>query len=583
MNFRHISILALILVEFCSGEVRYVPSDPKPLLVKRERLPLDMETISALAGHLLVLGDGELGETPQEMRHRVQILTLSERLSPDQEGLAPVLQALENGEGRESIDLAKQAHAKKEVLKIAMLLAPHPKHTEGSHLAQLLFDVLKPFGLSEAASRLHQEKNRTSRWAAIMPDLSAYSVIEEVPAEIIAPSPMPQPSPPEVETPSPEAPKVEAYGLTSLLTKIPLVTKEKGENKKDTYSLVLTTLTISPKSNGWGELKLLPKAEFDSNRVIERVKAFFEREGTPLPAKYTLNLNTNNRHCQNESSQDLAAPLAMMIDSALTRRQLRKDVILFADLNEQGSLIKPKKSWNHFLEMLGQEQPAKTRLILAPGALEELTGLLVLDQASFFITYEVIEAETFDEARELFYEDGSPSESLVNAITGYTPVREKAREANILNTFLSLAVVENRLLAVRRQSAKHLSAAMLATQSVRRPAYFTKEMFARELDRRLEKISELKYVHKETTARGIKDALKESRAYLNELSRRLQRNETLVLNDALDVLKELNSLGRSSSDVDGGEDFRKKGLESFHKNLKTFREGLRVVYESKNK
>lgn len=560
-----------------------MPSDPKPLLVKRESLPLDMETIATLAGHLLVLGDGELGGTPQEMRHKVQILALSERLSPEQDRLIPILQALENGEGRDSIAPSKLAAAQKEVLKIAMLLAPHPRHTEGAHLAQLLLDVLKPFGLSEDASKLHTAKNQDSRWAAVLPDLSAYSMVEEAPAVVIVPDPIPQTNLPGVETPSPVAPKVEAYGLTSLFAKIPLVTKAKGEKEKDIYSLVPTTLTISPKSDGWGELKILPKAEFESNGVIGRVKAFFEREGTPLPPKYTLNFNTNDRPCQNESSEDLAAPLAMMIDSALTRRPLRKDVILFADLNEQGGLSKPKKSWNHFLEMMGQEQPTKTRLIIAPGALEELTTLLVLDQASFFITYEVIEAETFDEARELFYEDGSPSEGLVNAITGYGPVREKAREANILNTFLSLSVVEDRLLTVRRHSEKHLSGVMLATQSVRRPAYFTKEMFACELDRRLEKIAELKYVHKETTARQIKNAHKESRDYLNELPRRLRRNEILVLDDALDVLKELNSLSRSSSDDDGGENFRKNGLESFHKNLKTFREKLRVIYEPKKK
>jgi len=182
----------------------------------------------------------------------------------------------------------------------------------------------------------------------------------------------------------------------------------------------------------------------------------------------------------------------MMLDAALSGRSLRNHSILLAHLHPDGSLGKPAQAWKLLLDLERLRIPEGTRLIVGPDMIEELTALLVFEKAPFFTKFEVIEAPTFQAARELFYQDGQASAALAAAIAGYQEVREKAQLASNFNTFFSLSAVEKRLIKARDHSPQHLSARMLATQSIRRPAYLSRFMCAQELDRKLEGISQLK-------------------------------------------------------------------------------------------
>ena len=202
-----------------------------------------------------------------------------------------------------------------------------------------------------------------------------------------------------------------------------------------------------------------------------------------------------------------------------------------------------------------------------------------MEKASFFTKYEVIEAPTFKAARELYFADGKPDARLVSAMAGYEEVRQKALQTKNLATFLGLSSVEGRLVKARDFWPGHLSATLLAEQAIRRPAYFTRFMFAQELDRRLEELSRFRYTIDKTLARAMKDAYKKTKETLDPMKRRLQRAEETVFDDAINLIKELNSVGRGASAfLDNQEELRKKDLETFQAKLAIFRSKLRKIY-----
>ena len=270
----------------------------------------------------------------------------------------------------------------------------------------------------------------------------------------------------------------------------------------------------------------------------------------------------------------------MMLDAAVSGRQLRRNTILFARLRASGDLERPVHAWDLLYRLKELSLPSGTRLIVGKGMIEEMTGMLVIESASFFTKFEVIEAANFDEARELFYVDGKMPEVLRAASNGYIEVRDKAIQANNLGTFLSLSAVEQRLVKASQLSSKHLSAMMLAKQAVRRPAYFSRFMFAQELNRLLEPLSRFEYQIDITPERAVQDAYKDTRDLLTPLKRRLERQEINVLDDALDLIKDLNSVGRGASSILGNEEeVRQRDMIKFQKNLEAFRGKLREIYQ----
>ncbi len=209
-----------------------------------------------------------------------------------------------------------------------------------------------------------------------------------------------------------------------------------------------------------------------------------------------------------------------------------------------------------------------------------MTGMLVLDKASFFTKYEVLEASNFELARELFYEDGKSPKDLLNATKSYLEVRDKAMQVTNLGTFLSLSTIKNRLIKASQLAPNHISAVMLARQSVRRPAYFSRFLFAQELNRLLEPLAQFEYKIDQTTELAVKDVYKKTRDRITPLEKRLQRRDVEILDGALDLIKELNSVGRSASAIlENEEETRAQDMIKFQKKLENFRARLREIFQ----
>jgi hypothetical protein len=304
--------------------------------------------------------------------------------------------------------------------------------------------------------------------------------------------------------------------------------------------------------------------------------SFFRKNAKALPNGYNLNINTNKRQYLAKNRENIAANIAMMLDAAVSGRPLRRNTILFARLQATGNLQKPHYAWELIQRLEELSLPTGTRLIVGKGMIEEMTGMLVLDKASFFTKYEVLEASNFEMARELFYEDGKMPEDLKTASKSYLEVCDKALQVAHLGNFLSLSAVKDRLIKTSLLSPNHISAAMLAQQSIRRPAYFSHFLFTQELNRLLEPLTQFEYEIDQTSELAVTEVYKKTRDRITPLKKRLQRRDIEILDDALNLIKDLNSVGRGASAIlDNEEETRAQDMIKFQKKLENFRAGLR--------
>ncbi len=574
-------VFLIALALSATAATKYVPANDSQPLIRRDLLPLDVDAIRELAQNLATLADGPLPKSASQIRHRAQALTLSQRLSPAQPRTRAIQSAFLSGEDRPQPGGAEVKSAQRNLFAVAGWLAKLPTDSEGYRLGQLLLDILNQTDGSDPALKLHESAGTSKRWQGVVAKVTDFEVIN---LPVVPGKP---------DKPGPANGNNAKYAVTALLTEIPMFAVGLEEGDKPSSGLITTSLVITtteattrtdPKTgkevtSKTDALRFQPEPGFDLSSLHGTLETFFAANLNPLPEGYNLNINTNKRRYLAKNRENIATPIAMMLDSAVTNRPLRRNTILFARLRADGRLEKPVAAWELLLRLEALKLAPGTRLIVGSGMMEEMTALLVMEKASFFTKYEVIEAPTFKAARELYFADGKPDARLVSAMAGYEEVRQKALQTKNLATFLGLSSVEGRLVKARDFWPGHLSATLLAEQAIRRPAYFTRFMFAQELDRRLEELSRFRYTIDKTLARAMKDAYKKTKETLDPMKRRLQRAEETVFDDAINLIKELNSVGRGASAfLDNQEELRKKDLETFQAKLAIFRSKLRKIY-----
>lgn len=567
----------LILAFLANAAVRYVPANDSAPLLRRDLIPMDVDAIRDLADYLAVLADGPMPKSAIEVRHRAQLLTLSKRLLPGHERAHLIETSYLKGGERRQPEAFFVKSARKGLIETADWLSQLPKESEGQLLGQLLLDVLAPIASDHPVLKNHDALNTEKRWNSVIAEISKFD-----PQKQLAANQDPKIKPTQIRTAS-------VYKAKAILAEIPMFSNGIDDGSPSKPGLVTTSLIITkapnpdpddknaPESGDQnGTLKFQPPTDFNVNPLQSSLLSFFRKNAKALPNGYNLNINTNKRQYLAKNRENIAANIAMMLDAAVSGRPLRRNTILFARLQATGNLQKPYYAWELIQQLEEFSLPIGTRLIVGKGMIEEMTGMLVLDKASFFTKYEVLEASSFEMARKLFYEDGKMPEDLKTASKSYLEVCDKALQVAHLGNFLSLSVVKDRLIKASQLSPNHISAAMLAQQSIRRPAYFSRFLFTQELNRLLEPLAQFEYEIDQTSELAVTEVYKKTRDRITPLKKRLQRRDIEILDDALNLIKDLNSVGRGASAIlDNEEETRAQDMIKFQKKLESFRAGLR--------
>jgi len=575
------SAALLILASFANAAVRYVPADDSIPLLRRDLIPMDVDAIRDLADYLAILADGPMPKSAVKVRHRAQLLTLSQRLLPGHERARSIETSYLKGGERRPPEAFFVKSARKTIIETADWLGQLPKEADGHLLGQLLLDVLAPIASDHPVLKNHDALNTDKRWSGVIAKLSKFDLQKQ-----LAVNQDPKIKPAQNQTTS-------NYKVKAILAETLMFSNGIDDGASSKPGLVTTSLIITDaptpdpddketpgSADQQGALKFQPPTDFNVNPLHASLLSFFRKNAKALPNGYNLNINTNKRQYLTKNRENIAANIAMMLDAAVSGRPLRRNTILFARLQATGNLEKPHYAWELLQRLEELSLPTGTRLIVGKGLIEEMTGMLVLDKASFFTKYEILEVSNFEMARELFYEDGKLPKDLQTATKSYLEVRDKAMQVTNLGTFLSLSAVKDRLIKASQLAPNHISTVMLARQSVRRPAYFSRSLFAQELHRLLEPLAQFKYKIDQTTELAVKDAYKKTRDRITLLEKRLQRRDLEILDDALNLIQDLNSLGRGASAIlDNEEETRAQDMIKFQKKLEDFRARLREIFQ----
>lgn len=567
-------ILPSLLVPAAEGKLRYLPADPDSPLLRRDLLPLDIDSIHQLADHLTTLAEGPFPKTAPSLRSRAMALTLAQRLHPEASRARDLEDDLLAQKDRPSPPAQKRQAARTFIFEYADWLVERPPGSEGRLLGQLLLDFMKSLGIDHRLVRAHESSKARDRWGGVLANPGDFVIDED-----------PKPRPPPVSFDS----RDRKYATTALLTDVPMRCAKVGSafpvEKLVPTSLVITPATAppadtpSPEPAPPGKLIFKPEPDLDVEALHRDLLAFFKTHREELPEGFNLNVNTDKRRYLAGNQDNIRAPLALLLDSASTGRGLLNHTIFMARLEWDGSLQKPAMAWELLLALQEEKRSGPTRLVVGPGLQEELTGLLVLDHPSFFTRFEVIEASTYEEALPLLLEGGKMVTTLESACKRYREICEKASRSTSLGRFLSNAAVEKRLVEASNFSTRHLSAKMLATHADRRPALFSRVMAARDLDRRLEPLSHFRYDPALAMDRQLALNYEKTRDLLAPLEDRLTLSERELWKEAMSLNKKFRSIGPpASTDSDRTEQIWQRDIQDFQEKLAIFRQSLREIH-----
>ena len=372
-----IGFLVCALLGDAFGAPKFIGPDDSYPLIRRDRIPIDIDGINNLADQLALTADGPFSRSGKDLHTRARALALSQRLSPAQPRARAIIQSLSNNESRPNTNRREVGEAQGAIQRTAEWLVKLPPGEEGYLLGQLLIDIISARQKDHPLVSSHDVENQEARWRGLSSPLEKFEN--------------------KGEDAKPRGPELQ-FKTDAVLTTAPFFTYPIGKNGiMQEVSLVIT----DERNDGDGNRRILfrPRPNYDARSTLSSVERYFQSAEKILPRDKSFTIDTGKFQYAANNGSNLAAPVAILVDAALTGRPLRRNTYLFAKLEDDGSLSRPHNAWPIFLELAETAPPRGSRLIVPPGAADDLRSLLVLEKAAFFVYYEVIGASHFDETR----------------------------------------------------------------------------------------------------------------------------------------------------------------------------------------
>ena len=91
-----IGFLVYALLGNAFGAPKFIAPDDSYPLIRRDRIPIDVDGINNLADQLALTADGPFSRSGKDLHPRARALALSQRLSPAQPRARAIIQSLSN-------------------------------------------------------------------------------------------------------------------------------------------------------------------------------------------------------------------------------------------------------------------------------------------------------------------------------------------------------------------------------------------------------------------------------------------------------------------------------------------------------
>ena len=467
-------LLLLLLASPLGAEVYHGPDLTRGLF-KRDQIPIDTDTMRELSRYLTSLARREGASDPAQLRATAQLLAVAVRLDPANRPAREIDKALRNGDPVDPYegdinDPLRQAWG------IADWLVDPEAGAAGQRLGHQIVDALAVINPRSPLVKLHDPGGEAGRWQKVVEPLAAFRRRQP-------PDQAPDPQQP-VAPPIKRAPVL----LRQASTQTPLFLYD--ENMHRHLRIVSLGMQVEQLSEpSLFTFSLVPAFESPGmTSARTNVRRLLEQSWPHLPLRTVARLSTGQEHYASENEQAISGPAALLLHAALSGKTLRPDVVFLGELQADGSLTRPRLSWDYLRALRVAEGG---RLLVPPDFQPELRAMIALEDPAFFLRWEVLIASSLEVALSLASSDGDPEEVLLVS-QAYSELRELGRDRDV-GQLCVIPRVRERLDEIRSKVPFHYSATMLLTQgnAIERPTRVEREVAARILRSAVEPLTAL--------------------------------------------------------------------------------------------
>ncbi len=456
----------------CAGN--FVAPAEGPVAFRRDKIPLDADTMAGLSKQLVTLARGLDGETSVNRRAAAQMLALATALDPGNTEARNVISQLQKEKYRPHPEAEPLEKSRSGVWQYLSWLETPEAGSQAHALAACLSDVMVVSDPNHPRAQAVLAKGERGAWKGWIAEVADFEKV--VIPEIAAPE-------------DPEPHEVEVAGSGILLEKAQVSTvmwakstKEEGalwEQKVAPLQMTAKvrksqdgkptpfSISIGPQG-GEGALQEL------SAMLVELLKT--QHSALPEGARIMISSSESSLQISPTRRQSISAAAAVLADAAVSGRE--PDATILGVVDETGAFKLPTGFWGQ-LQALGSG--TGRRLILPAAAAEFLPCMLALERPQLFLDHEILLASNFQELVALSAKE--PDEAMAKTLASFREIREKAG-TQPLGQYVANSFVRRRLVDIVQTAPYHFSAKMLAIQGAgNRPTYVTRPVLAAELQR----------------------------------------------------------------------------------------------------
>ena len=453
----------------------FAPPAEGPVAFRRDRVPLDAETMAGLSRHLVTLAEGLDFKSAVTRRAAAQLLALAAALDPANGKARELISAFEKDNRQPVADPAQIEASKAEVWQDLGWLETPEAGSQGQALAACLTDVMLISDPAHPRAEALRAGGERGAWKGWIPELAAYETVVVVKSK------------------PPEETVVATPGI--LLAKAQVFTplwKKVGQIESQKWVLSFAPLTMSAEMIPAGEdgpkpFSMRIGSAYQNNSLSQLsfpLLQLLKKQHGSLPAngRVTINSEALETSLLSNKRHSISAAVAVLASAAVSGREPDATIIGLTD--ETGAFKLPSGFWDQ-LQSLGPGNGG--RLVLPAAAAPYLPSMLALERPGFFLEHEVLLASNFQELLE--FSQKTPVANLEKPSAQFREIREKAT-SQAVGQYLANSFVRRRLAEIVLEAPFHYSAKMLALQgSGNRPAFIPRNVLAAELRRAIEPLA----------------------------------------------------------------------------------------------
>jgi hypothetical protein len=547
----------------------FVPPAEGPVPFRRDKLPVDTDTMTALSRQVMVLAR-DSADPAKSPRAVAQMTALALALDPENREAKDLIESMKQAKAPQPVAGEDAERARNRTWQALAWLEMPEAGADAQALAACLSDVLVMADPKHPRAKDRRSAGEKGRWASWVADEAAFR-----PKDSGIEPEMADDEESESEPDSEDARKELAINELSSPMPMWFYDTESKRMKLGMVPVRMRVVSHEPDEKGkdhdgddkdqaepqQGRLLFeLPgegRTEQFAKAMREVEKAMNERHGSFPPGK-SVKLDFGKAdYSMSRNGMSVTGTTALLMEGAYTGKLPAASVL--AVVGDEGKLELPPRFWQT-LRALSAQAPG-TRLILPDEAADYLTALVVMDDAAFFMTNEVILAGSVDELCD--FASPTPEAELADGLKRFEEVR-KVGQGKALGTFVSHQSTQQRLRELAGVMPEHASARMLALQgSGSRPRFLQRSILAREIRSALEPMDYLAVTHAEAMkTEELEEAHEASREKLDKLTGYIELRDRDLHKAATDVADSLRPLARileKKSSEDGDSLMRKKG------------------------